>query len=180
MGNRSKLVFLFLDGFGMGGATVLNPIFSHAVFAEIAGLPLLDGVDIRSDGLVVKGIDACLGVGGIPQSATGQTALFTGLNAAQFLGYHLPAFPCPSARADPKVEPLPGGLGFREERYVRECLPQGILRSGRFRRSPAFSHYGRLPGCGPAFARDRELLRGRRRVLGHHRHVYPEAYAISD
>jgi hypothetical protein len=38
-------------------------------------------------------VDACLGVPGAPQSATGQTALFTGVNAPALLGYHVAAYP---------------------------------------------------------------------------------------
>ncbi len=38
-------------------------------------------------------LDACLGLPGTPQSATGQTALFTGVNAATVLGEHLSGFP---------------------------------------------------------------------------------------
>jgi 2,3-bisphosphoglycerate-independent phosphoglycerate mutase len=37
--------------------------------------------------------DACLGVPGLPQSATGQTALLTGINAAAHLGRHLNGHP---------------------------------------------------------------------------------------
>jgi len=39
--------------------------------------------------------DAALGVDGLPQSATGQTALFTGINAPAKLGRHNQAFPGP-------------------------------------------------------------------------------------
>ena len=38
-------------------------------------------------------IDATLGVDGLPQSATGQTALLTGLNAPQLAGHHITAYP---------------------------------------------------------------------------------------
>lgn len=38
-------------------------------------------------------VDACLGVPGLPQSATGQTTLLTGVNAAQALGRHLSGLP---------------------------------------------------------------------------------------
>ena len=38
-------------------------------------------------------IDACLGVPGLPQSATGQCSLFCGINAAQAVGRHLSGFP---------------------------------------------------------------------------------------
>jgi len=43
-------------------------------------------------------IDACLGVEGIPQSATGQTSLFTGVNAAKKAGRHIQGFPGPELR----------------------------------------------------------------------------------
>lgn len=38
--------------------------------------------------LAYRVLDARLGVEGLPQSGTGQTALLTGLNAAQWLGHH--------------------------------------------------------------------------------------------
>jgi len=41
----------------------------------------------------MKAIDARLGVAGLPQSATGQTALYTGVNASEILGRHLSGFP---------------------------------------------------------------------------------------
>lgn len=37
--------------------------------------------------------DACLGVPGLPQSATGQTTLLTGVNAAVYAGRHINAYP---------------------------------------------------------------------------------------
>jgi hypothetical protein len=61
------------------------------------GGPLVSGltVDGRRNGVPVlfRGIDATLGVPGLPQSGTGQTALFTGINAAQVAGTHVFAFP---------------------------------------------------------------------------------------
>jgi hypothetical protein len=48
---------------------------------------------------VVREVDATLGVDGLPQSGTGQTTLFTGINAAQALGRHVPAFPGPRLKA---------------------------------------------------------------------------------
>jgi hypothetical protein len=43
-------------------------------------------------------IDTCLDVPGLPQSATGQATLYTGLNAAQAMGRHMEGFPGPSLR----------------------------------------------------------------------------------
>ncbi len=38
-------------------------------------------------------VDACLGLPGLPQSATGQTTIFTGINAARQVGRHVEGFP---------------------------------------------------------------------------------------
>jgi len=43
--------------------------------------------------ITFRALDACLGVPGLPQSATGQTALFTGVNAPVLVGGHITAHP---------------------------------------------------------------------------------------
>lgn len=48
---------------------------------------------------MLRPLDACLGVPGLPQSATGQTALLTGQNAPAHIGRHLTAYPTPSLAA---------------------------------------------------------------------------------
>jgi 2,3-bisphosphoglycerate-independent phosphoglycerate mutase len=90
-----KIVFIFLDGFGLGAPGPANPVRPGSLpsLETILGRPLVAGPEVRGDGRLLKPIDACLGVPGTPQSATGQTALFTGVNAARILGYHYPAFP---------------------------------------------------------------------------------------
>lgn len=91
----SKLIFIFLDGIGLGPDTVSNPFTkaSMPILSKYIGEPLIKTTDVREKDLLVKGIDACLGVEGIPQSATGQTSLFTGFNAQAILGHHLMAYP---------------------------------------------------------------------------------------
>ena len=44
---------------------------------------------------VMSETDARLGVDGLPQSATGQTAILTGVNAAKLIGRHLHGYPSP-------------------------------------------------------------------------------------
>ena len=90
-----KVIFLFLDGVGVGPPGDSNPFWLAPMpnLRQLLGGPLVDGRVVEQPGLLLKGIDACLGVEGRPQSATGQTALFTGVNAAQLLGYHLTAYP---------------------------------------------------------------------------------------
>ena len=93
--DSGKYIFLFLDGVGLGKCTPQNPFTQAAVtpfLTELLDAPLLAGLEIHRPYLLLKPIDATLGVPGLPQSATGQTALYTGRNAPQFLGRHQTAF----------------------------------------------------------------------------------------
>jgi 2,3-bisphosphoglycerate-independent phosphoglycerate mutase len=96
----SRILFIFLDGVGLGPAGWDNPL-SHVpmphLFSLLGGSLVLDNVDgdecpSRQD-VTLRALDACLGVPGLPQSATGQTALFTGLNAPALVGEHITARP---------------------------------------------------------------------------------------
>jgi 2,3-bisphosphoglycerate-independent phosphoglycerate mutase len=91
------VLFVFVDGVGAGLADPdLNPLargeFLLSRFADGTGAPLPGG------GRAVL-VDARLGVAGRPQSATGQTTILTGENAAALLGKHLLGFPNPPLRA---------------------------------------------------------------------------------
>ena len=91
----SKILFIFFDGIGLAPEGEHNP-FSAAPMSltkGVSGAGFVKGEPIDEKRVVFKGIDAQLGVPGIPQSATGQTALFTGVNAAEILGHHLTAYP---------------------------------------------------------------------------------------
>lgn len=86
---------IFVDGLGLG-AQENNPL----VLADTPNLDKLLGGhllwgdrDIRHGNCRLYSLDATLGVPGIPQSATGQTTLWTGVNASEVLGYHLNAYP---------------------------------------------------------------------------------------
>jgi len=110
----SRILLIFLDGVGIGRPDAgVNPLSD----APILGNCLPDGWSTPADGGrpdslpvpmrrepvplggQVRAVDASLGVPGLPQSATGQTALFTGVNAAQLLGHHHYGFPGPQLRA---------------------------------------------------------------------------------
>lgn len=92
---ENKLIFIFLDGVGLGSNVDSNPFIKATLptMSNLIGEKLTNTTNIFEQNLLVKGIDACLGVKGIPQSATGQTSLFTGFNAQAILGYHLMAYP---------------------------------------------------------------------------------------
>lgn len=97
----TRVCFVFLDGVGLGPAASTNPWANvpTPTFHRLLGGPLVIGPAQRQPGLTFQPIDATLGVAGLPQSATGQTALFTGVNAPQAVGSHLAAFPTAALRA---------------------------------------------------------------------------------
>src|SRR6266568_2629938 len=85
------VLFVFVDGVGAGARDPeVNPLareeFLLSRFADGTGAPL---PRTGRAGLA----DACLGVPGRPQSATGQATLLTGENAPAALGRHLLGFP---------------------------------------------------------------------------------------
>ena len=82
-----KVVFLFIDGVGLRSPASDNPIN-----AEVC--PTLCRLFERH----CKPIDACLGVEGVPQSATGQATMFTGVNCSEAIGRHCEGFPGPALR----------------------------------------------------------------------------------
>jgi hypothetical protein len=90
-----KILFIFVDGLGLAPEGEHNP-FSRAstpfLRKLLGGAFTLERVQ-EKNGLVLKALDARLGVEGIPQSATGQTALFTGVNAPALMNAHLHAWP---------------------------------------------------------------------------------------
>jgi len=88
-------VMVFLDGVGLGREDA-NPIFAARtpILDSLLGGHHLWGKPLISHGCTkLCPLDASLGVPGVPQSATGQTTLWTGVNAAKVLGYHLNAYP---------------------------------------------------------------------------------------
>lgn len=87
-----KNIFIFIDGLGIGKANKDNPfyLYSSPVFSHFKN-------KVKTKNRIEKGylfsLDANLGVEGIPQSATGQSAIFTGINTAKLLNRHLFGFP---------------------------------------------------------------------------------------
>lgn len=79
-----RMLFIFIDGFGIGEKDLTkNPVLA-------AKTPAFGR--LFTEGLLMS-TDACLGVPGLPQSATGQTAIFTGVNAPEIVGRHINAQP---------------------------------------------------------------------------------------
>ncbi|MFN7130526.1 MAG: peptidase, partial [Myxococcales bacterium] len=79
------------DGVGAGRSDpVVNPLARHDALLSWFSDGAPPALPAGGQGRLV---DACLGVEGRPQSATGQTAILTGVNAPRSLGHHLLGFP---------------------------------------------------------------------------------------
>jgi 2,3-bisphosphoglycerate-independent phosphoglycerate mutase len=88
----NRIILIFVDGIGIGTRNqAINPcanadfrIFRHfkdELFPK------------ETDSGIILGLDATLGIPGLPQSATGQTTLLTGINAGKAIDRHLSGFP---------------------------------------------------------------------------------------
>jgi hypothetical protein len=90
-------VFLFVDGLGLGRENEANPFHKNTYrgFSAMSGEQPFskEARQLSDENHVFKSVDARLGVEGLPQSGTGQTALFTGENAAKEIGKHFGPFP---------------------------------------------------------------------------------------
>lgn len=91
-----RVLFLFVDGIGLGAATPANPLaadwpgFMHLARAQRW---VADAVSVAEPTHVFRPIDATLGMAGLPQSGTGQASLFTGVNCPALVGRHFGPFP---------------------------------------------------------------------------------------
>lgn len=99
----NQIIVVFLDGVGLGAAsTGANP-FMHVSLTtarELLGVDYLTGevAGTVTAQAALLGLDARLGVDGLPQSGTGQTAILTGQNAPQHIGEHYGPYPNPVLR----------------------------------------------------------------------------------
>jgi len=92
-----RVLLLFVDGVGIGARdSEQNPFarFPSPFFSFFKNEPL----PVLPHGGVVIPTRADMDVSGLPQSASGQTAIFTGRNAAQALGHHQSGMPTPTLR----------------------------------------------------------------------------------
>ncbi len=92
-----NVLMVFLDGIGIGKKDYeFNPFFKYGfkAFEKTFGeIPSLEKTRLTNGSTFLFPTDATLGVEGLPQSGTGQTALFCGFNAPKFVGKHYGPFP---------------------------------------------------------------------------------------
>ena len=92
---RNHFLIVFLDGLGLASAGENNPLSkpnATPFLSRYLEQPLLKQANLSRSETLLKSIDVRLGVAGLPQSATGQTTIYTGQNAAAFLGRHQSGF----------------------------------------------------------------------------------------
>ena len=94
---KKHVLLLFLDGVGIGKKdNEFNPFFRYGfnTFTSIFGtIPSLEEPFLSSSGFYLFPADAILGVKGLPQSGTGQTSIFAGVNAPQIINQHFGPYP---------------------------------------------------------------------------------------
>lgn len=90
-------ILIFLDGVGIGKSDPsINPFFKYPfkTFTELFGeTPSLEKQKISKDGRFIFPTDAVIEIPDLPQSGTGQTSIFCGVNAARIVGHHFGPFP---------------------------------------------------------------------------------------
>ncbi len=116
-----RLLFLFLDGCGVGPAGADNPFLR----AGCRFLPFWQGGMRLPDATAVVAIDATLGIAGTPQSASGQTALFCGVTAAALGNRHVNGYP---------------------DRPLRQVIAAGNLLSRLLQRGASARYLNAYPG----------------------------------
>jgi hypothetical protein len=91
-----RFLYLFVDGCGMGSADqALNPLagFAAPLRTLLPRSPFVAGPGYETEGALLVQVEPLLTTPGLPQSATGQTALFTGVDPCPRVGRHISGFP---------------------------------------------------------------------------------------
>lgn len=122
-----RVLFIFLDGIGLGED---NPEINPFARAKMPHLnQLLEGRSLLRDAAPFHGerasllaVDPAVGVSGLPQSATGQAILLTGINIPAELGYHYGPKPNPEVAAYLKEATL-------FSRFVKEGKKAALLNA---------------------------------------------------
>ena len=92
-----RILLVFCDGMGLGADDPATNPFFHAPMKTLRALfgkiPTRDEGVLYGEHAILVPTDARLGVPGLPQSGTGQTTIFTGINAPAAIGEHYGPYP---------------------------------------------------------------------------------------
>jgi hypothetical protein len=145
------VLLVFVDGVGVGPRGPQNPLdgAGSEYFASFEGEPLV--APRGGHGALA---DARLGVEGLPQSATGQATIVTGVNAAALLGRHLSAFPGGSLRPLLRERSLFRRLGGRGLRVAHANVAPSRVARRRVRTVSAMTVAAEEAGLTPRTLED--------------------------
>ena len=148
------ILFLFLDGVGLGLDDPATNPFARAAMPNLArlleGQRLVAGVTpLVTQRATVVSLDACMGVPGMPQSGSGQAALLTGLNVPALIGGHYGPWPSQAivnllnngnifravrrqgkAAAFLNAYPPSYFAAIESRRRIYSSIPQGVVSAG--------------------------------------------------
>lgn len=128
-----RILFLFLDGVGLGADDPDANPWARATLPHLTALLggrrlIAAAAPLETERATLLAVDACLGVAGLPQSATGQAVLLTGRNVPAEIGYHYGPKPNPAV-----AEFLRNGNLFRtlvatgQRAALLNAYPQGYF-----------------------------------------------------
>ncbi|MFH0734423.1 MAG: metalloenzyme [bacterium] len=92
-----NVLLIFLDGVGIGEEDFENNPFYKYPFKTFSSI--FNNIPNKNNPILINNdkylfpTDALLGIEGLPQSGTGQTSIFCGVNAQQIVGKHFGPFP---------------------------------------------------------------------------------------
>lgn len=93
----TPVLMIFIDGVGIGeNDSAKNPFvkFGFKTFEKYFGaIPTKENSELILNNNYLFPADANLGLEGLPQSGTGQTSIFCGFNAAEYVGKHFGPYP---------------------------------------------------------------------------------------
>lgn len=127
------LLFLFLDGVGLGAKGDTNPFaLARTPFLEslLKGKLTKELEPLTSNKIVFRHLEATLGFPGLPQSATGQTTLLTGKNGADIMQGHYGPYPGPTLKKElDKGTLFSHVLGLGKRATLANLYPPGYFRA---------------------------------------------------
>jgi 2,3-bisphosphoglycerate-independent phosphoglycerate mutase len=152
-----RTLLIFIDGVGLGDSLPANPFILNetpSLKALLRGSPMSrDAIGFSDERVSLLGLDALMGIRGLPQSATGQASIFTGENVPGLLGSHLNGFPNTALRKILAEKGMFKQLRARGCRciFANAYRPQffELLRQGlpglHYSCSTLITYYGGLP-----------------------------------
>ncbi len=158
---KNSVILFFVDGLGIGEKNEFNPL------SLTEGLEPLDNFLGLEKEMYQKGVlvptDARLSVEGRPQSASGQTTIYTGINAAKHLGKHKHGFPNKKLRElinKHSVFLQLKNLGIEDTVFANAYTPKFFEGKRRFRSATTCC----VEAAGMQFRRLRDLI-GRKAIF---------------